>query len=157
MNHATELEFLMNPVLYQKYAKKADPISAADAKFYRRRVLQLTRNMFKENKYPPSLRGAFEEYIKLTISYLKTEDTKDIIQEEYDHLEMESELDTDIPDPLTIEGSAKQIFNTPVRSIKDFVTITRTTETRSVPEKKSIELSDPKLKMKGVKKKKKKV
>ena len=156
MNRATELEFLMNPVLYQKYINKEMPMSKEEFKFYRRRILQITRNMFKENMYPPSLRSAFEEYIKIAIVHLKTEDKKDILQEEYDHLEKDQEhpiLDCS----LNIEEATKIIFNNPVKSMKDFVTITRTIEPSIVPERKDIELKDPKLKMKGVRKKKKKV
>ena len=39
-------------------------MSKEEVKFYRRRILQLSRNMFKDNKYPQSLRDAFEDYIK---------------------------------------------------------------------------------------------
>lgn len=156
MNHSTELEFLMNPALYKKYVTKELPTSKEEIKFYRRRILQMSRNMFKENTYPPSLRGAFEEYIKLAVVHFKTEDKKDILQEEYDHLEKEDDPDL-LETDCTLEEATKKIFNTPPKTIKDFVTITRTTETGTLPEKKSIALNDPKLKMKGVKKKKKKV
>lgn len=156
MNNSTELEFLMNPSLYKKYVNKEAPISKEEFKFYRRRILQMTRNMFKENTYPPSLRGAFEDYIKLAIVHFKTDDKKDILQEEYDHLETECDQDL-LETDCTLEEATKKIFNTPRKTIKDFVTITRTTETGTLPEKKNIALNDPKLKMKGVKKKKKKV
>ena len=154
MKRATELEFLMNPILYKKYVNKEMPTSKEEFKFYRRRILQITRNMFKDNMYPPSLRNAFEEYIKIAIVHLKIEDKKDILQEEYEHLEIEQT----VPDcSLNIEEATRKIFNNPVKSMRDFVNITRTVETSTLPERKKIELKDPKLKMKGVRKKKKKV
>ena len=53
----------------------------------------------------------------------------------------------------SLEEATRKIFNVPPKTIKDFVNITRTTKPSVLPEKKTIELSDPKLKMKGVKKK----
>jgi len=152
MNPTTELGFLMNPSLYKKYIKKEQPMSKEEVKFYRRRILQLSRNMFKDNKYPQSLRDAFEDYIKIAIEYFKTDDIKDIIQEEYDHLEIKDDPDFKSMDN-SLEEATRKIFNVPPKTIKDFVNIIRTTKTSVLPEKKTIELSDPKLKMKGVKKK----
>ena len=153
MNPETELEFLMNPALYHKHIKKKIPISKEELKFYRRRILQMTRDMFKDNAYPSPVGEMFEAYIKVAIDYLKTEDTKDIIQEEY--AQLEADLDISIPASLSIMDATKDMFNTPIRTIKDFVTITKSGGTPPAPEQKVIELTDPKLKMKGVKQKKK--
>lgn len=155
MNPDDELEFLMNPSLYHKYVKKKTSASKDELKFYRRRILQMTRDMFKVNTYPSSLSGSFEDYIKLAIEHLKTEDTKDIIQEEYAQLESDLDTGVPLPTPLTITEATKDMFNTPIRTIKDFVTITRPMYPNTTPEQKIIELTDPKLKMKGVKPKKK--
>lgn len=155
MNPETELEFLMNPSLYHKHVPKKSPISIEELKFYRRRILQMTRDMFKANAYPSPVSEMFEAYIKVAIDYLKTEDTKDIIQEEYAQLEADLDISVDIPASLSIMDATKDMFNTPTRTIKDFVTITKSVSTTPAPEQKIIALTDPKLKMKGVKSKKK--
>ena len=67
MNSTTDLEYLVNPAIYDKiFKKKTTKITRDDIKFYRKRVIQLTRDLQKPSlakSYPPSLQHAFKEYL----------------------------------------------------------------------------------------------
>ena len=154
-NILTELEYLVNPLLYNKiFNKEVDEISKKDIKFYRKRIIQLTKNLFKDNDYPPSLINAHTEYVHTAINYLKVEDTRDILQEEYDNIESDEMGSLDADKLLYNDNPDKILYNTKDKDMRDFVTIKKKENKKNLPLVKNIELNDPKLKMKGVKKKK---
>ena len=67
------------------------------SKFYKKRILQLTRDMCKgQNSFgelAPSLDKCFEDYALCCIAYLKCLDRKDILQEEYKGISTEIDGD----------------------------------------------------------------
>tara|TARA_Y100001958_G_C21248343_1_gene580927 strand:+ start:9431 stop:9973 length:543 start_codon:yes stop_codon:yes gene_type:complete len=128
-----------------------------DRRFYRKRIISLTRDMFKKNNLPENIVELHNSYVKQLIEYFKLGDRKDIIQEEYDGINEEEEDFGDME--YNIETANKEIFNIkePVATMEKFVTIKKVNvEDNIVPKKKDINLKDPKLKTKGLDSKKKK-
>ena len=87
-NIMDELEYLMNPGMYEKWVKKNEKKITvsdlkSDVKFYKKRIIQLTKNMMKGEHVTNSVNKAYNEYMKSCVAYLKFLDTKDILQEEY--------------------------------------------------------------------------
>ena len=90
-NIINELEYLMNPGMYEKWMKKNEKnIVVSDlrseVKFYKKRIIQLTKNMIKGEHVTNSVNKAYNEYMKSCVAYLKFLDTKDILQEEYKNI-----------------------------------------------------------------------
>ena len=163
------LECLMNKDTYKKYVatKKKNVVNKKDQKFYRRRILSLT----KELLYPeesvdkstasqhPSIVSLFQMYSKASIDHFKTLDKNDIIQEDYvslttetaemsaDDIKTQSEIDKQfmrsiqVREPNTLDKFVKRSTIAPK-------------EEPVLPKQKDINLRDPALKNKGIRKKK---
>ena len=89
--HNIDLEYLINPDQHKKIAEKyeADKINDEEKKFYRKRMLQLTRDLIAGEISNSNLESAFNNYIQEGIKYLKFTDKKDIIQEQYKDINKE--------------------------------------------------------------------
>ena len=169
------LECLMNKDTYKKYVatKKKSVVNKKDQKFYRRRILSLT----KELLYPeeaaaataattttttindPNVVGLFQIYSKACIEYFKTLDKNDIIQEDYSSLTTETN-EMSVEDIKT-QAEIDQLFMRSVH-VKEATTLdkfvkrstTAPKEEPILPKQKDINLRDPALKNKGIRKKK---
>lgn len=166
-NVFNELEYLSNPSLYEKYVKQQniqnDEELKHDKKFYRKRVIQLTKDLYSNDidKYPVPLnevKNFFNKYIKECIDILKLVDKNDQIQDEYIDLSLNKINNTnDISFNLIDNDSV--LFNKPITTnkIEDCMPIIKKSnkaeKNMKIPVKKDLNLKDPKLKTKGVKKK----
>ena len=170
------LECLMNKDTYKKYVatKKKSVVNKKDQKFYRRRILSLT----KELLYPeeaaektttptttptmtqdPNIVGLFQIYSKACIEYFKTLDKNDIIQEDYSTLTPETtEMSAE---DIKTQAEIDQLFMRSIH-VKEPTTLdkfvkrstTAPKEDPILPKQKDINLRDPALKNKGIRKKK---
>ena len=85
------LAYMVNTSQYEKYLKKNhidyDSVFKRDIRFYRKRIVSLTKDLFKEqfenDKNQNVLVGAFNIYMRACISYLKFSDQSDTIQKCY--------------------------------------------------------------------------
>jgi hypothetical protein len=85
------LAYMVNTTQYEKYLKKNhidyDSAFKRDIRFYRKRIVSLTKDLFKEqienDKNQNVLVGAFNIYMRACISYLKFSDQSDTIQKCY--------------------------------------------------------------------------
>ena len=80
------LECLTNPGFYDKYnLKKNNPnkISKADRKFYKKRIINETKKMLRNDFHTPALKEIFNEYVISLVDYFKIVDKRDILQEDY--------------------------------------------------------------------------
>ena len=163
------LECLMNKDTYKKYVatKKKNVVNKKDQKFYRRRILSLT----KELLYPeesvdkssasqhPNIISLFQIYSKACIDHFKTLDKNDIIQEDYatlltetaemsaDDIKTQSEIDQQFMRSIQVREP-----NTLDKFVKRSTTAPK--EEPVLPKQKDINLRDPALKNKGIRKKK---
>jgi hypothetical protein len=160
----------MNKDTYKKYVvtKKKSVVNKKDQKFYRRRILSLT----KELLYPeettekpnttannPNIVGLFQIYSKACIEYFKTLDKNDIIQEDYSSLTSETaEMSAE---DIKTQAEIDQLFMRSIH-VKEPTTLdkfvkrstTAPKEDTILPKQKDINLRDPALKNKGIRKKK---
>lgn len=167
------LECLMNKENYQKYVtqKKKSVVNKKDLKFYRKRIMSLTKEILypeEDTTHPkadPNITGIFQIYSKACIEYFKSLDTNDIIQEDYASLEAGTAAAA-----TTTEISAENM-KTQQDIDKQFLRSIKVTEPTTLdkfvrrnpavekpepilPKQKDINLRDPVLKNKGIRKKK---
>ena len=57
-----------------------------DRKFYRKRILQQTKNYLREGRLESSIDRAFDNYVDKLIEYYKFIDKKEMIQKEYEDM-----------------------------------------------------------------------
>lgn len=162
------LECLMNKENYEKYrlktCEKTSSSNRKDKKFYRKRIYDLTKKMLNpdlEEKQiiSPDVHYTFEKYITSCVEYFKIIDKSDIIQEDYkDFIDEKNEINIDnikttdqanelmmrsikIREPNSLEKLIKRKMIKPENSVVH-------------PQQKDINLKDPVLKNKGIRKKK---
>ena len=163
------LECLMNKENYQKYVtqKKKSVVNKKDLKFYRKRIMSLTKEILypeEDTTHPkadPNITGIFQIYSKACIEYFKSLDTNDIIQEDYACLEAApATTDICVENMKTQEEIDKQFLRsikvTEPTTLDKFVRRNPAVEKPEpiLPKQKDINLRDPVLKNKGIRKKK---
>lgn len=141
-------------------------INKKDRKFYRKRIFDLTKilllNKEKPNDLFPDVKYAFDNYLKACVSYFKIIDNNDIIQEEYKDLEdimidnLDENLDL-IDNNINTKEEADKLM---LRCINMKPTLDNFIQKKSIkkeniilPLQKEINLDNPDLKTKGIKKK----
>ena len=177
------LKCLMNDNVYEKYMQQQEKENNKNDKqnmhekrkqykFYKKRVLAMTKNLYKK-QYDPSfqhigvssnVQETFNQYIDSLFEYFTIEDFNDIIQDDLKET-MPTQKQSK---PLVSENNFdllkcnQDIMIQPNK--KNFGTLgsfvitkkQKEKETIPLPRKKVVELYDDKLKKKGVRKKKKK-
>ena len=164
------LKYLLNKD-YHHQDKEEVKMNKKDKKFYRRRVLNLTQELFlntsPENLFP-DVKNAFDNYINSCVNYFKITDESDIIQEDYiDYINsipknpntMTENAMTENETTEMMDNSNKlmmRLVNTTKPPLSDFVKITlrKPLIEPVLPKQKNIELNTPQLKNKGISKKK---
>ena len=169
-----DLEYLINKDLYGKSIdSKMQPHitinNKKDKKFYKKRIYDLTKQLLSNEQPPtlfPDVRNTFDNYIKTCISYFKIIDTSDIIQEDYDDLfgSISNATGVDNIDNIDNIANIDEVNKLMMRSIKIMEpnaleklvkrTITKKEIEPIIPQQKDINLKDPILKNKGIRKKK---
>ena len=162
------LDCLLNKQMYSNHlkSKKVTQQNKEERKFYRKR----TYNLFKEiisgcepEDLLPDVKYAYDNFINSAIHYFKTIDNNDIIQSEYKDVDIAlQKCSSEIVDLSANFASTAEADNLLLRSIKidvptldKYVTRTKTNkkkETIILPKQREINLNDPELKNKGLKK-----
>lgn len=155
------LEYLINPEQYKKYYNKNNNIDNEfdnDKIFYRKRIINLIKEMFKGNFDNKSLEDNFNDYIKNIIIHLKRIDTKDILQQYYIDIS-NNDPKKNLIDIDRIKNLNDNLFyneKPKINTIENFVKHKKEKkEIYILPKKKEINLKDPKLKKKGLPQKEK--
>lgn len=163
------LDCLMNKEQYAKYVaqKISKRISNKDKKFYRRRIINVTKELLLPDSslnILPDVKYVFDNYVKSCVHYFKLIDNNDIIQEEYkDYQDVEMDFTQELESLESINNKKENdaLFMRSIKIIKPsldkFVKKGESTqETFFIPQQKEIDLSNPLLKNKGICKKKNK-
>jgi len=131
-----------------------------DTKFYRKRIYELTKQLLNNNNepqqnYPTDIKKSFHQYVKTCIEYFKVLDTTDILQENYADL-LDDIYKTSPITPPDDMAMLRQIKITEPNSLEKIVTVKRTCPPTKIyiPIQQDINLKDPALKNKGIRKKK---
>lgn len=165
------LDCLINKEQFNKHInnKVNKSLNKKDKKFYRRRIFDLTKSLLINKDKPkdllPDVKYAFDIYMKSCIHYFKTIDNNDIIQDEYKDLDnlneiMDEHLDNELFDSDLNLESKEEADKLMMRSINlkptldNFIQKVKIkSEEIILPKQKEINLTDPVLKTKGIKKK----
>jgi hypothetical protein len=160
-NNNITLAYLTNPLYQSELSRKVQvrtEVDESDIKFYKKRILALTKEMFRGAGPSVDLKKIHNEYVISIIKHLKMTDKKDILQNEY-----ESNCINRTPNPpvkFDIADANKSFMRTAPNSntLDNFVISNQIVEKPKIyPGKKTIDLKEPALKTKGIRKKKKNV
>lgn len=163
------LACLINKEQYNKYVSSTKkPNNKKERKFYRKRILQLTKDILM-NEPPTTLSSdiqlIFDSYANLCIQYFKMLDKTDLLQNEYNDM-MISEGDVNMVTETynsigntEIPESVNQLMMRTIKidnTLDNFVkkTILKKEKVIPLPVQKEINLKDPSLRIKGIRKKK---
>ena len=159
-NSQIDLLYLTNPNFKIKYNKKNESlVNEEDVKFYRKRILQTTKDYLRGSKLTDEINNIFEEYSNLLIQHYKFIDKKYLIQEDYKNLPKKK-----IKKPKNIQlwKENELMMKTPEvvkKTIKDFIPIIvkeRKKKKLIIPKQKDFDLKNLKNRKVGLKKEKSK-
>lgn len=160
-----ELTYLINPQyqhqLHMRPTIDLNVLNQEDIDFYKKRIIQTTKDLLNSIDISCNtiIHDSFNLYVSLCITHFKILDTTDIIQTEYDALEKQESNNVVMYETKDLELSNKILFNKvqPKNTIDRCMKINkidcRTKQAESFPIKKELNLKDPALKYKGIKKK----
>jgi hypothetical protein len=159
-----------NEILYNKHFLERNSynnkINKKDKKFYRKRILNLTRELFiSSDEYNPDINEAFMNYVYHCVEHFKNTDTTDILQGEYAELDADTDADTDADAAIDADDEHDGIntYNSSImrkivkpNTLDNFIirNVIKKKESEQLPLQKEINLKDPQLKVKGIVKKK---
>ena len=126
-----------------------------ERKFYRRRIIQMVKDLFKNEAPNTAIGSSFDELARECIKYFKIEDTHAGLQTEYEGLVGEAEIPNP---PCDLENPDELLFNNPPNAVTldSFVVSNKaSTEVPPLPTVKEVKLFSKELKMKGVKRNRK--
>ena len=147
-NKQIDLLYLTNPNFKLKYNKEVTKIvDSEDVKFYRKRILQDTKDLLRGNNMTEDIQNMFDRFCDELIKYYKFTDKKKQIQEEYKSLPEKKEKK--IKD-FELQKENELIMKKPEmikKTIKDFIPIDvkeRKKKNMIIPKKKTYDLKNPK-------------
>ena len=155
-NLQIDLLYLTNDRIRTRVENLENGINKEDLKFYRKRILQQTKNYLREGRLEGSIDRAFDNYVDKLIEYYKFIDKKEIIQKEYENMKDNSV--TEIKDINLIEEDKKIMkqIEPQVKTIKNFITVDteKPKKKHIIPKVKEFNLKKDELRIKGLKKEK---
>ena len=153
-----DLLYLTNSRMKSKVENLDKSVNKEDLKFYRKRILQQTKNYLREGRLDSSVDRAFDNFADRLIEYYKFIDKKEQIQSEYK--EMKEPKKKKVMDINMLEENMKMMkeVEPPVKTIKDFITVVaeKPKKKRIIPKLKEYNLKKDELRIKGLKKEKSK-
>ena len=162
-----DIKYLTTSSEYEIHVKKQldRKVNKKDKKFYRKRICNLTKELLINDEMIVNhdIKKQFDEYIQTCIDYFKTLDNNDIIQNDYNLLDVNSHDTININNNInenTLMKSQEDANNLLIRSINvknsldNFVIKNKIKIKKNdmiLPKQKNINLRDPILKKKGIK------
>ena len=157
-NIQMDLLYLTNDRARRRVASLENGVNKEDLKFYRKRILQQTKDYLREGRLESSIDRAFDNYADKLMEYYKFIDKKEIIQKEYENMEENSSVAVKDIDLLVENKKMMKEVEPPVKTIKDFITVVaeKPKKKRIIPKLKEFNLKKDELRIKGLKKEKSK-
>ncbi len=147
-NTQIDLLYLTNPNFKLKYNKEVNKIvSEEDIKFYRKRILQDTKDQLRGNVINENINNIFQQYTNELINHYKFIDKQKQIQEEYKDLPKKKEKKLSnfkLIDENKLMMKKPEIIK---KTIKDFIPIVvkeRKKKKLIIPKQKKFDLKNPK-------------
>ena len=157
-NVQMDLLYLTNGRMKHRINHLEKVLNKDDLKFYRKRILQETKNYLRDGNLESSIDKAFENYADKLIEYYKFIDKKEMIQKEYKEIKKEKKKKVKELDILEENKRMMKGVEPPVKTIKDFVNVVaeKSKKKRIIPKLKKYNLKKDELRIKGLKKEKSK-
>lgn len=135
-----------------------DSVNKDDLKFYRKRILQQTKDYLREGRLEGSIDRAFDNYADKLIEYYKFIDKKEIIQKDYEDIVSSSKKDLKKLDMKEENMKIMRDVEPNVKTIKDFINVIteKPKKKKIIPKVKEFNLRKEELRIKGLKKEKSK-
>lgn len=154
-NQKLDLLYLTNPNIMHKYTKtqELNSIDKEELKFYRKRILMLTKDYLRGHKENNTLDNVFNSYANSLIDYFKFIDKKEIIQEDYKNIKQKKQkLDKSFK---LIDENKKMMKQAKIetKTIKDFLPIVTRAKPKKkvvIPKKKNFDIKNEKFRTKGL-------
>ena len=162
------LDCLLNKQMYnnQIRTKKTTHLNKEERKFYRKRTFNLFKEIMNGNtpeNLLPDVKYAYDNFFNSTIQYFKTIDNNDIIQAEYKDVVFLtsnfSDIYTDCSINFITNSDADLLLTRSIKldgppTLDKYVkkTFNKKKEQIVLPKQREINLNDPELKTKGIKK-----
>lgn len=157
-NVQMDLLYLTNGRMKHHINNLEKVLNKNDLKFYRKRILQETKNYLRNGNLEPSIDKAFENYADKLIEYYKFIDKKEMIQKEYKDIKEQKKIKVTELDILEENKKMMKGVEPPVKTIKDFVNVVaeKSKKKRVIPKLRKYNLKKDELRIKGLKKEKSK-
>ena len=135
-----------------------DSVNKDDLKFYRKRILQQTKDYLREGRLEGAIDRAFDNYADKLIEYYKFIDKKEIIQKDYEDIVSSSKKDLKKLDMKEENMKIMRDVESNVKTIKDFINVIteKPKKKKIIPKVKEFNLRKEELRIKGLKKEKSK-
>ena len=155
-NLQIDLLYLTNDRIRTRVENLENGINKEDLKFYRKRILQQTKNYLREGRLESVIDRAFDNYVDKLIEYYKFIDKKEIIQKEYENMKGNSVKKIKEINLLEEDKKIMKEVEPQVKTIKDFITVVVKKPKRKhvIPKIKEFNLKKDELRFKGLKKEK---
>ena len=155
-NLQLDLLYLTNDRIRSKVRNLENGVNKEDLKFYRKRILQQTKNYLREGRLEGSIDRAFDNYVVKLMEYYKFIDKKEIIQKEYENMKGNSVKKIKEINLLEEDKKIMKEVEPQVKTIKDFITVVveKPKKKRIIPKIKEFNLKKDELRFKGLKKEK---
>ena len=155
-NIQIDLLYLTNDRMRTRVGNLNNGVNKEELKFYRKRILQQTKNYLREARLESSIDRAFDNYADKLIEYYKFIDKKEMIQKEYE--DMKDSPKKKIKDMNIMEENKKMMKEVEphVKTIKDFINVVteKPKKKRVIPKLKEYNLKKEELRIKGLVKEK---
>lgn len=159
-NKQIDFLYLTNPNILDKYKRsipeKTRAVTDEDIKFYRKRILLVTKNYLRGEKLTNEITGAFECYADQLIKHFKFIDKTDMVQKEYENLSKKKSSPATNFKLMNQNKLMMRDKKNTVKTIKDFLPIVVKEKTKKkmvIPKQKNYNIKNPILRSKGVKNK----
>ena len=155
-NLQIDLLYLTNDRIRTRVENLENGVNKEDLKFYRKRILQQTKNYLREGRLESVINRAFDNYVDKLIEYYKFIDKKEIIQKEYENMKGNSVKKIKEINLLEEDKKIMKEVEPQVKTIKDFITVVVEKPKRKhvIPKIKEFNLKKDELRFKGLKKEK---
>ena len=147
-NTQIDLLYLTNPNFKIKYNKENEHIvDKEDIKFYRKRILQDTKQHLRGDVINENIQNVFYRYANELIKHYKFIDKKELIQEEYKDLPKKKQKN---PKNFKLKNENELLMKKPEivkKTIKDFIPIVvkeRKKKKIIIPKQKKYDIKNPK-------------
>ena len=155
-NIQIDILYLTNDRIRTRVENLENGINKEDLKFYRKRILQQTKNYLREGRLESVIDRAFDNYVDKLIEYYKFIDKKEIKQKEYENMKGNSVKKIKEINLLEEDKKIMKEVEPQVKTIKDFITVVVEKPKRKhvIPKIKEFNLKKDELRFKGLKKEK---